>query len=166
MELKQLTKKAHSSKVAVAATIALCAGWSTSALSAATTEIECDAIARDLRSLEIPAGTLSVSPVDHVSIEPDSPEVEILDAQAAFSESAAPFLFLTPRVASVLRDIFDVSPEVRDQQGPNEGSTSPVAESDRIPDISELLEQSVPSTATDNEVDLPLFQQRMFRTDI
>jgi len=166
VELKQLTEKAHSRMFVVAATVALCAGWSTSALSATTTDIDCDTVARDLRSLEIPVEAFSVSNVDHVSIEPNPSDIELLDVQDASSETAAPFLFLTPRVASVLRDVFDVSRDVRDQRTSSETSSSPVAESERIPDISELLDQSDPSTVTDDEINLPLFQQRMFRTDI
>jgi hypothetical protein len=147
----------------LAATLAMCAGWSASAFAAATTSVECDDMARDLKSLQIPVEALSVATVDHVSIEPISSDIEFLDAESASNETAAPFLFLTPRVASVLRDIFDVS---RDLEATSETPSSPVAESERIPDISELLDQTDPASAADGEIILPRFQQRMFRTDI
>lgn len=167
--MKHLKMKAHRRIAGLTAILALCAGWSASALSATTTSIECDDLIRDLRSLEIPAEPLSVTKVEHVSIEPISSDIELLDAQSASSETAAPFLFLTPRVASVLRDIFDISHELRDPDVNSEPSSSPIAEtvdSERIPDISELLEQTDPGGTADNAINLPLFQQRMFRTDI
>jgi hypothetical protein len=150
----------------LAATLAMCAGWSASAFAAATTSVECDDMARDLKSLQIPVEALSVATVDHVSIEPISSDIEFLDAESASNETAAPFLFLTPRVASVLRDIFEVSRELPDKEATTETPSSPVAESERIPDISELLDQTDPASAADGEITLPRFQQRMFRTDI
>lgn len=150
--------------VVIAATITLCAGWSSSALSATTTEIECDTL-RDLKSLDIPADELSARSVDHVSIGPDPSGIELLDAQDVPSETVAPFLYLTPRVASLLRDIFDATREIRDQTGIRDFSSSPIAESDRDSDIFELLDEPDQATVND-EIDLPLFQQRMFRTDI
>lgn len=157
--------------VAALAIIILCAGWSVSALSATTTEVSRDTVVRDLRSIEIPVEAFSVGSADHVSIEPepsnfDPAKFELLDVQDASRETAAPFLYLTPRVASVLRDIFDANRDVIDEPDVREISSSPVAESDRIPDISELLDESVPAIDRDNEIDLPRFQQRMFRTDI
>ncbi len=166
MELKQLNWKTQRKIAASAAIFALCAGWSGSALSATTTAVSCDDLTRDLRSLEIPAGALSVATVDHVTIEPAPSDIELLDAESTPAETAAPFLFLTPRVASFLKDIFEVSGEVEDQDTVGETSSSPVAESERIPDLSELLAEPVPAGARENEINLPLFQQRMFRTDI
>lgn len=168
MELKHLKRKGHRKIAGLATIVALCAGWSGSTLAAATAPA-CDDLIRDLRGLEIPLETLSVTAVDHVSIEPIHADIELLDAQSASSETAAPFLFLTPRVASVLRDIFDVSSAPDEQDTGNETPSSPVAEtleSDRIPNISELLDQSDPAGSANDEINLPRFQQRMFRTDI
>lgn len=169
MELKQLQRTAHLRVAALTAIIVLCAGWSASALSATTTSVECDDLIRDLRSLESPAEPLSATKVDLASAEPIAADIELLDARTAHSETAAPFLFLTPRVASVLRDIFDISQEIWDLDVNSEPSSSPVAETgdaELIPDISELLDQTDPAGSTENAIDLPLFQQRMFRTDI
>jgi len=168
VELKHLKRKGHHRIAGLAATMALCAAWSAGALGATTTTSECDYLIRDLRGLEIPVEAFSVTTVDHVSIEPIHSDIELLDPQSASSETAAPFLFLTPRVASVLRDIFDVS-KALDERDASETSSSPVAEtveSERIPDISELLDRSEPVGVTNDEIDLPRFQQRMFRTDI
>ena len=166
MELKRLKGNTQLRLAGLAATLALCAGWSASAFGAATNHVECNDIARDLKSLQIPAEALSVSKVDHVSIEPITSDIDVLDAESASSETVAPFLFLTPRVASVLRDIFDVSRELPVEEATSETPSSPVAESERIPDLSELLDQTDPASASDNEIILPRFQQRMFRTDI
>ncbi len=166
MELKHLKKIGHRRIAGLAAIVTLCAGWSASALGATTTTTECDDLIRDLRGLEIPVEAFSVKTVDHVSIEPIPSDIELLDAQNASSETVAPFLFLTPRVASVLKDIFDVSRALADQDVSSETSSSPIAETDRIPDISELLDRSDPAGAADDAIDLPRFQQRMFRTDI
>ena len=152
-------------RVAIVATATLCAGWSASALSATTTEIECDSL-KNLKSLEIPVEALSVRHVDHVSIGPDPSGIELLDAQDASSETAAPFLYLTPRVATLLRDIFDATREIRDQEGIREISSSPIAEFDRVYEILEFLDAADPGAAANGEIDLPLFQQRMFRTYI
>jgi len=166
VESNQLTTQVPGRMSGIAAILALCAGWSVSALSATTTEIERDAIAHDFKSFEMPAATYSVTTIDHVSIEPGPSNLELLDVPAASSEAAAPLLFLTPRVASVLRDIFSVTGETSDQADDSEVSSSPIAESERHPDISELLDQTDQAASADDEIDLPLFQQRMFRTDI
>ena len=138
MELKQLRWKAKCRFAGLAATLALGAGWSASAFSATTTSVECDDLIRDLRSLEVPAATFSVTPVEHVSIEPIPSDIELLDAQSASSETAAPFLFLTPRVASVLRDIFEVSQELGAKDEVSEPASSPFADSERVPSIKKL----------------------------
>ena len=169
MGLKHLQRTAYHRIAALTAIMTLCAGWSASALSATTTTVECDNLIRDLRSLESPSEPLSASKVDHVPLEAIAADIELLDAQTAASETAAPFLFLTPRVASVLRDIFDISQEIWDIDKNSKPASSPVAETgdaELIPDISELLDQTDPAGSTDNAIDLPLFQQRMFRTDI
>jgi len=152
--------------VAIVATATLCAGWSASALSATTTEIECDSVIRDLKRLQVSVEALSVRHVDHVSIEPDPSGIELLHAQDASSETVAPFLYLTPRVATLLRDIFDATREIRDQDGFREISSSPIAEYDRVSEILEILDDAGPAAPANDEIDLPLFQQRMFRTDI
>jgi hypothetical protein len=162
---KHLKRTGHRRIAGLAATLALCTGLSATALGATTTS-ECDDLISNLRGLEAPVEAFSVTTVDHVSIEPIPSDIELLDAQSASSETAAPFLFLTPRVASVLRDIFDVSSAMDDLDASSEASSSPIAETNRIPDISELLDQSDSAGTTDNEINLPRFQQRMFRTDI
>jgi len=142
----------------VAVTVVLCVGWSVSALSATTTDIDCDGVDR-LRALEIPAETYSVRAVDHVAVDTVPSSLDAIDTAEATSETAAPFLYLTPRVASVLRDIFDATGEVDDQ----EVSSSPIAESDTTSDISALMDNAEPAEA---EITLPVFQQQMFRIDI
>ena len=164
MESGHLSKRTAKA-IAMAGIVALSMGWSASALSATTTEVECDAI-RNLRSLEAPVAALSVRPVDHVSIETDpSSDLASLDAADATTETSAPFLYLTPRVATVLRGIFETTGAIRSTDTSSGASSSPIAESDSISDIAELIDESDPAVRVE-EINLPLFQQRMFRTDI
>jgi len=144
--------------MALVATILMGSGWSTGALGATTTEEECDAL-RNLQRLEAPAEALSASQVDHVSIDADASSIESLEASSASSETGAPFLYLTPRVASVLRDIFDAT---RDEQV-REISSSPIAETEDINDFSEFMDES---PVVESEAGLPLLQRQMYRTDI
>ncbi|MDA0679624.1 MAG: hypothetical protein O3A13_07930 [Proteobacteria bacterium] len=158
------------SVVALAAITALCLGWSTSALCATTTSSGRDTGTDDLRIAALPIEAFSVRLVDHVSIAPDSSRLassdfELLDAQDRTGETAAPYLYLAPRVENVLREIFDATREVAEPGGARETTSSPVAETDRISDHSSD-DESDPSAVLDNEIDLPQFQQRMFRTDI
>jgi hypothetical protein len=165
METGNLSKRTTTA-ISIVGVVALCIGWSASALSATTTEAECDAVTRDLRVLEVPVEAFSVSPVDHVSIETDpSSDLASLNTTDVAAETSAPFLYLTPRVATVLRGIFRATSVNGDANNSSDVASSPVAESDSIPDISELIDES-DSAARVEEIDLPLFQQRMFRTDI
>jgi hypothetical protein len=154
------------SAIAMAGFAALCAGWSASAVSATTTEVECDGISADLRTLETPLEAFTVRPVDHVSIDTDpTSNIASLDIAAASSESSAPFLYLTPRVASVLRNIFEATREFGDEDRRQDVSSSPIAESDSISDVMKLIDESSPAVPVET-MNLPLFQQQMFRTDI
>lgn len=152
--------------VALATAIVLLSGWSANASGAATTEIECDTMVRDIRTLDVPMETLSAHPVDHVTIDAGQPEDSLLDASSATSETAAPFLYLTPRVASVLRDVFEASQPVDATEKTIGVSSSPVAEFDGVFDVSKILDESDPEPLVEDEIRLPQFQQQMFRTDI
>lgn len=139
----------------VAATLALSAGWSTAALGATSSLLPCDQVARDLTSLEVTVAALSIDLVDHVTTELDSAKLAI---ESDTTDSMAPLLYLTPRVATIMRDIF--APAVKNQSlDRNEDiQASPLA--DRV-------EEAQPAAADDEiEIDLPRFQRRMYRTDI
>lgn len=140
---------------ALAATLVLSVGWSSTALGATSSLVPCDQVARDLTSLDVAVDALSVNLVDHVTteLEPGSFETES-DA----TDTLAPLLYLTPRVATILRDVFAPATENQALDVEEEIQTSPLADSDD--------ETSPVDAAQEREIALPRFQRQMFRTDI
>jgi len=139
----------------LAATLVLSAGWSTAAQSATSSLLPCAQIARDLTSLEVTVAALSIDLVDHVTTELDSAN---LAKESDTTDTMAPLLYLTPRVATIMRDIF--APAAKNQllDRNEDVQASPLA--DRV--------EEAQSAAADDEIeiDLPRFQRRMYRTDI
>lgn len=153
-------------KVAIGAAVVLAACWSTSAGARTQAESDCNEIARDLQKLEAPVEPLTITNVDHVTIAPNAADLANSEPEASSGdESATPLLKLTPRVNNALRDIFDERREAEETS--LELPTSPLAETEEIPDISELPDDSAPASQGEDEIELPsLLQRRMFRTDI
>lgn len=140
---------------ALTAMLMLSAGWSSTALGATSALVRCDQVARDLTSLEVNVEALSVDLVDHVVTELDPGSFE---SESDSTDSMAPLLYLTPRVATILRDVFAPAAENQAVDGKEEVQTSPLADSD---------DKTRSADAGDeNAVDLPRFQRQMFRTDI
>lgn len=86
------------------------------ALAAASLGGSCDMIARELKSVEIPVETLTVDIVDHMSEDHGAADSVIGREQ----DPTAPLLFLTPRVAHILEDVFgdaQSDPEPSSQPG-------------------------------------------------
>jgi len=137
-------------------------GWSTS-YAATINKADCDAPSHKADS---PANVHRIDaaklrPIDHVAIQDSAANIVSLDSADPIDNAAAtPFLYLTPRVASALREIFD-SPE-------NEESviSSPVAGTEDGAESMELLEDSAISESIDDEFDRIILQRQMFRTDI
>lgn len=151
---------------AVLAALALCTGWSAAALSAANTEADCAGIAGELESLTTPVETRAAIPVDHVTIEPDASQIGATDEPPAVDDTATPYLYLTPRVASVLRDVFAIGRDVAATATDAEAPTSPLAETDKPAAVSEAADDERPSPRADDPAGLPLFQRQMHRIDI
>ena len=151
--------------LAVLAALVLCAGWSTAALSAASTEADCAGVAGELESLATPVETPAVTLVDHVTIEPGPTHIGAPDVQSAVSETATPYLYLTPRVASVLRDVFAVDREDLAADADAEASSSPLAETEK-PAGAEAADDERHSPRDADPAELPLFQRQMYRIDI
>ena len=121
--------------------------------------VPCEQVGRELKSLELPVNALTVDVVDHTPTDPDA-----VDEQSVITDSVAPVLYLTPRVANILRDVFGTTIEELPQKLPNERpaqpSSSPLADSDQ-------KSVAVEPADTGNETsDLPRLQQQMLRTDI
>lgn len=117
--------------------------------------VPCDQVGRELKSLELPVNALTVDVVDHTPTDPDA-----IDEQSAITDSVAPVLYLTPRVANILRDVFGTTAEELPDERPAQPSSSPLADSDRKSDAVE------PADTGNETSDLPRFQQQMLRTDI
>ena len=148
------------SYAALAGLSLLLAGWSTSSLAAAHVDVIGNPAARDLQSL-------TVEVVDLTDVSESSAE-----ASDGLTESAAPWLFLTPRVASILQDVFGdndgsnaktaaetVEPEA--QADRKDTATSPVADNIRPSQVGEPE-----SPLYEHNAILPRFQRQMYRTDI
>jgi hypothetical protein len=142
-------------KTALVTAFVLSAGWSSTALGATSSLVPCDQVARDLTSLEVAVDALSVDLVDHVAteLEPGS-----FEAESDATDTMAPLLYLTPRVATILRDVFAPAAASQALDTEEEIQTSPVADSDD--------ETISVDAAEEREIDLPRFQRQMFRTDI
>jgi len=158
----------------LAGVLLLVCGWSATALAATSPTSNCWEISRNLQSLETPVVELSIMLVDLPEAEV---EMGLIDAREPIgsigSDSTAPLLFLTPRVASMLREVFD---DVNDAEA-NDGQAVRPANADlkrdsTLPPIAEgSTDQSSLPSLEDAESPpriqtIPRFQRPMYRTDI
>ena len=151
---------------AAASCLALMAmAWSSPGLTAARTSVGCDKVAHNLQSLDIDRLAVEVVDLSDVSEAPEKSD-EIAD-------SVAPLLFLTPRVATILEDVFGDSEEtgaVKDARTePEEAkaakpAASPVVDNGKAPNAPDL--DAPVSPMYENAAILPRFQRQMYRTDI
>ena len=163
-----------SSAVGFAASVVLGCGWSIAASAATNLVVNCQEFGDSLQSLDAPASELSISLVDLPDNDADLGLAEPLDTAGANSDSTVPYLYLTPRVAAMLREVFDDDARnddatlwqelAQENGGGKQGiPVPPVAEgnSDRstLPTLDET-DLSDPSEA------MPRFQRQMYRTDI
>jgi hypothetical protein len=167
--------------IAFLAILVLGGAWYSTALGAtdSTTATACDRTA-DLRSLEVPVSDLSASVVGHTAVEPGDANDESLNARPAQAESTAPILYLAPRVAVILQNVFSAvaieTPPTPPLNSPDPAQSfateslsqdesppsplSPVAGDASQSDSSELIDPAAEVGA------VPRFQRQMFRTDI
>lgn len=154
----------NSGLVAVATIIA--AGFSNIALGATESYVRCDKATRNLASLEVPTEALSVSRIEHSGKNLARRSLEADNAsQDLSSATSAPLLYLTPRIASLLRAIFlddDSGVAAVVEEAP---SRSPVATSKDEVELPDQTGQFAPTLQIDEEL-LPLYQQQMYRKDI
>ena len=122
-------------------------GWGASALGATTNKADCDAYVSPAEVLESPLAALSISPVDHVTIDAENSAIDDLETGQADDDRAAPYLYLTPRVASVLRDIFDFAraDQQPDLEAQEEAASSPLAEADDDTNATKFRYEAMPS---------------------
>jgi hypothetical protein len=127
-----------------------------------------DEVARDLQSLNVTVSDLSV-PSDAASNRQAAALNDLGDVAASPMESsnsgedsAAPILYLTPRVTTLLDTVFDntsrapLAPQEVSQDGSQDSTNTPA----------NALQKSAPVTVTEKDSVVPQFQRHMYRNDI
>jgi hypothetical protein len=148
------------------------------AIAATNTGVPCDHVA-DMQSLRVPAGDLMVRLVGHSVAAADAEPEEALAALDALplQDASAPMLYLTPRVAAILRDIFSAVAIETLTRNPAGGQQAyaidvlPQNDSHLSPVASDAATADAPESgdSTDGIEDMAgdkSFLRQMFRTDI
>jgi len=141
----------------IASSILLC-GLSVGALGATNSVVDCQEYGNGI------AESSSAFIVSLVDLQQKSAELglaEPMDASESSADSSAPFLYLTPRVATMLREIF--AEDARDGVTDRKSLLPPVARgSDDNPPLTNL-QKANPGDGPDGKL---RFRPRMYRTDI
>lgn len=159
------------------AILVLGGAWCSPALGATASTAACDRTVDLLRSLDVPVSDLSANVVGHITVEPGNANDESLNAGAEQAQSTAPILYLAPRVAVILQNVFSAvaieTPPLDSRDSTqsfateslsqDESPLSPVAGDASQSDSSELID---PASAGAEVEAIPHFQRQMFRTDI
>lgn len=154
-------------QIAVATALLLGSVWSAPLLAAANAAPDCDRLARGLKNLETPAEVLNVTAVDHAATaEVAATNDDTDELTINIGDSATPLLYLSPRVASLSRNVFEAGREsLAPNSAPSSLHSSPVAEADKANVTRDEIEDSN-SMSPEEKLELPLFQREMYRTDI
>lgn len=127
----------------------------------------CDKVARDLQSLNVTVSDLSVTsdpaPNHQETALNDVGEVETSPIDGSSNEdSAAPILYLTPRVTTLLDTVFDNT--FRAPLAPQESTEDVSKDSTNTP--ANAMHKSAPVTVVEKDSVVPQFQRHMYRNDI
>jgi len=155
-------------RITLTAVLLLAGALLSSASFAANEVIDCDRLASDLRSLEVPATELPLDDIDHMTTD-SARNLVVLDATELLGQAApAPVLLLTPRVASIMREVFDALPVI----AIDDGSETDAALAE-LPSGIEAPQRPLAVFPGDRDADddddgrlIPKFQRQMYRTDI
>jgi|GEM_PF-4824972 len=160
----------------LAGILMLVCGWSATALAATGPNNNCQEISKNLRSLETPVVELSITLVDLPGTDVEMGMINVrepIGSSGTASDSTAPLLFLTPRVVSMLREIFDDVSDAETRDGPigapaivsprRESTLPPIAEGNTDQSLLPSLEEAAVPTPIQA---IPRFQRPMYRTDI
>jgi hypothetical protein len=147
----------------------ICAAWSVSANGAANSIADRTDSYENLQNLEAPTAELLIKLVDLPSDNSDLGLTETLEPAKSSDDSSVPFLYLTPRVESILSGVFDADSTdsdtiISDSEEIGDSSFPPIAEENAEHSSLPGLEESAISKA--DERAMPRFQHRMYRTDI
>lgn len=139
---------------------------------------DCDRLASDLRSLEVPAVELPLDAGEH-SAE-DASFVAPDPRKARTEAGTAPVLLLTPRVADIVREVFDTVPVIAIDDGTDDDVVLPEADPGaaggapatdvppvvRAPSLPRIAPPGTRDAAGGGAHYVPRFQSPMYRTDI
>lgn len=133
--------------------------------------VDCDRLAADLRSLDVPSTELPLA-VERAADGNADDLTAVRDEDLARSDVIAPVLLLTPRVATILRKVFDTElQQVDEEDAPATRTDKPRA---ATPPLVNAPSAAMPEDplASENGTDananqyVPRFQRQMYRTDI
>ena len=146
----------------VAVALLLVGTWSPQAFSASWSKSDCPESSDEIQP-EMTLDGLTLDPVDHSAIEPTHTDIDEAAIAAATKEQVTPFLYLAPRVASVIKDVFG---EAQDKAELEERSSSPLAERDEVTPYPSSVDNNLPENTELDGSSLPLLQRQMYRIDI
>lgn len=136
-------------------------GFCVSALAASNSLVECDEMSQGPQELDIPTQPLTASKADHFLVPPadavyTSPDVD--------PQAIVPILSLTPRVLSILDQVFDT--DVSTDEQTDHLTSKPESSESASPVADRIYGQSDIDASTVEELKLPQIQQQMYRKDI
>lgn len=142
----------------------LACSWGATAFGASSLNIDCDRSANGYLSRSAASDELSVSMVDLTADDSTVGLERSIDDAVDADESIAPLLYLAPRVASILDDVFD---EDKSAAGPipatQKPSVAPMADSADEPAVKQ---HDVENSLIEVHPALMRIQREMYRTDI
>lgn len=151
--------------LAGASLVALCFGPQTAAAAASAIIEDNDRIVAELRSLEVEAESLSLDMTDPAAND----DQDDLDTPLE-NDPGAPVLRLTPRVATILREIF--GPDVLAAPERDAAADATGHDSETLEKTSPLASETAPAATSPDLAGarsnfyVPRFQRQMYRTDI
>lgn len=121
--------------------------------------VECDELSQAAsQTLDMPTTALTAIMADHYLVPPVDAVVRNADEADADSQALTPLLSLTPRVSSILDQVFAVDSEAADKEAMKEALpkvlVAPVADHKNLSDNEEV------------DLVIPQNQQQMYRKDI
>jgi hypothetical protein len=129
-------------------------------------DTDCAGISKALRALNTAERSLEHENVDHAPLRSDIAVAADRDAMDVTTvDLSTPLMRLGTRVNSAMQDIFGETENATIENDPDI-LVSPVAESDDLPTATELPAKPDASGDLNEDIDLPLLQRQMYRTDI
>lgn len=136
--------------------------------SAARTQADdgCAGISTALRALNNADRSLDLENVDHAPLHADIAVTAGQDSvDVTTVDLSTPLLRLGLRVNSAMQDIFGETGNAYSENDPDI-AISPVAETDEVRTPADQPAEPAASGDVDEDIDLPLLQRQMYRTDI